>query len=383
MTTPNDALAIAPAQRADIVNLDPDETRRKLEAIAKFQLIVRKELKEGHDYGTIPGTPKPTLLKPGAEKLAKLLNCYDDYEIVERIEDWDKPLFRYLVRCTLADMATGTKISSGLGECNSYESKYRCRWVKEQDIPPHLVKDGLKNRGGRQTIFEPGFAIDKKETGGKYGKPIEHWAMFDAAIKDGTARKVTKKARTSGKDMDGYEVEVDLTLFQVPNPDIFDQVNTILKMAKKRALVDAALSAGRLSDLFTQDLEDMAPEGTIVEAPKANGNAPAASSAPKSADPAGQGNGSGYPEDKVQPGPSTEDQLKAISVHIEALRKLGKDDGTIFSEIYKKIEGKFASQIVELNEMTFEMADFIQVWIGGWVENIKATRAAKKNGKAA
>ena len=34
-------------------------------------------------------------------------------------------------------------------------------------------------------------------------------------------------------------------------------VNTILKMAKKRALVDATLSAGRLSNIFTQDIEDM------------------------------------------------------------------------------------------------------------------------------
>src|SRR5690606_29527760 len=34
--------------------------------------------------------------------------------------------------------------------------------------------------------------------------------------------------------------------------------NTCLKMAKKRAQVDAALTVGSLSDIFTQDLEDMA-----------------------------------------------------------------------------------------------------------------------------
>jgi hypothetical protein len=45
----------------------------------------------------------------------------------------------------------------------------------------------------------------------------------------------------------------------VDNEDIFSQVNTLVKMAKKRALVDATLSAGRLSNVFTQDIEDMEP----------------------------------------------------------------------------------------------------------------------------
>jgi len=37
--------------------------------------------------------------------------------------------------------------------------------------------------------------------------------------------------------------------------------NTILKMAKKRALVDAALLVASLSDIFTQDLEDIDLQG--------------------------------------------------------------------------------------------------------------------------
>lgn len=39
--------------------------------------------------------------------------------------------------------------------------------------------------------------------------------------------------------------------------DAFSIDNTVLKIAKKRALVDAALMVGSLSDLFTQDLEDL------------------------------------------------------------------------------------------------------------------------------
>jgi len=42
------------------------------------------------------------------------------------------------------------------------------------------------------------------------------------------------------------------------------QKNTILKMAKKRALVDAVLGFATLSEVFTQDLEDIDPD-SIVE----------------------------------------------------------------------------------------------------------------------
>jgi hypothetical protein len=45
--------------------------------------------------------------------------------------------------------------------------------------------------------------------------------------------------------------------------DSFSIVNTILKMAKKRAIVDAVLSATRSSGLFTQDIEDFASEPQV------------------------------------------------------------------------------------------------------------------------
>ena len=39
--------------------------------------------------------------------------------------------------------------------------------------------------------------------------------------------------------------------------DPYTMDNTVLKMAKKRALIDATLLVASLSDIFTQDLEDM------------------------------------------------------------------------------------------------------------------------------
>lgn len=50
------------------------------------------------------------------------------------------------------------------------------------------------------------------------------------------------------------------------NPDIADVYNTVLKMAKKRALVDAVKSTTAASDIFTQDVEDL-PDWMRGQAP--------------------------------------------------------------------------------------------------------------------
>ena len=47
--------------------------------------------------------------------------------------------------------------------------------------------------------------------------------------------------------------------------DFFSQINTVLKMAKKRAYVDAILTATGSSSLFTQDMEDIAAGDTKME----------------------------------------------------------------------------------------------------------------------
>lgn len=53
---------------------------------------------------------------------------------------------------------------------------------------------------------------------------------------------------------------------QIENPNLEDLYNTILKMAKKRAYVDAVISSTAASDFVTQDLEDYEPEPEPWEA---------------------------------------------------------------------------------------------------------------------
>jgi hypothetical protein len=53
-----------------------------------------------------------------------------------------------------------------------------------------------------------------------------------------------------------WEIDVNTALYRIPNPDGADVVNTIQKMAQKRALVAATLIATSASEFFTQDVED-------------------------------------------------------------------------------------------------------------------------------
>lgn len=216
-------------------------------------------LKEGIDYGTIPGTPKPTLYKPGAEKICAFFGYAPHYtESLASIEDWEgdrfgEPLFYYKYACTLEK--DGKPVGEGVGSANSWESKYRYRWVKEHDIPPSCTAEqiaGFPRRDGGISEFT--FAVDKAETSGPYGKPAEYWQKFKDAIANKTARKGKKKIK-SGEERDTWEI-LDV-VYRVPNPEFADLINTVQKMGQKRAYIAATLSATGASQYFTQDLEDI------------------------------------------------------------------------------------------------------------------------------
>ncbi len=229
------------------------------QAVMRFNTLVefvQTVMRDGVDFGTIPGTPKPTLFKAGAEKLTTLFGLTVRFNIVEQVEDWNgdqhggEPFFYYWYRCSLS---RGDRlIAEADGSCNSRESKYRWRWVSAQDVPAAMKLDSLVKRGG--TISEFTFAVDKAETGGKYGKPLEHWQAFQQAIEAGTARLIKRKTN-AGKEMDAWEI--DSTLYRVPNEDIASQVNTVQKMGQKRSFVAVTLIGVNASEFFTQDIEDM------------------------------------------------------------------------------------------------------------------------------
>jgi hypothetical protein len=184
---------------------------------------IQTQMQEGSDYGVIPGTKNRTLLKPGAEKLTQLFRCVPRFTVEEKIENWDTGLFFYRFRCEIVTQADRLTVAEGVGSCSTYESRYR--WRNADRTCPAC---------GKAAIIK-----GKAEYGGGY-------LCFKK--KDGCGAKFADNDHA----ITGQEVG------RVQNPDLNDQANTVLKIAKKRALVDAAISLARCSDVFTQDVEDFA-----------------------------------------------------------------------------------------------------------------------------
>lgn len=95
------------------------------ELVAQVELIqeaMKRVMRDGEHYGVIPGTQKPTLLKPGAEKLTRLFQLAPEYEEAGSVHQ--KGFIAYRIRCVLTHIPSGRKVGEGMGSCNSRERKY-------------------------------------------------------------------------------------------------------------------------------------------------------------------------------------------------------------------------------------------------------------------
>lgn len=250
------ALAKPTTERAIIMAaaLKEDSEQRAI-----LQQYIKQHMQQGTDYGVIPGTEKPTLLKPGAEKLTDLFRCTPAFDLLEKIEDWEKGLFHYTFRVRISSRDSGTVLAEGYGSANSKEGRYR--WRNAGRKCPQC---------GKETICKSKYA--------PRSKPDDPPGWYCYAKKGGCGAEF---------DHDDPDI-VDQIQGKVENDDIFTLVNTILKMAKKRALVDGAIALARCSDIFTQDVEDFeqpedpAPRQQRQSQPKASTQQPAPAAAKKS-----------------------------------------------------------------------------------------------------
>jgi hypothetical protein len=190
------------------------------EQIALIQRVMREAMREGEHYGTVPGCgPKPTLLKPGAEKLSLTFRLAPRYTVNRH--DLPGGHREYEVLCELVHVPTGRFAGQGVGLCSTMESKYRYRKASRR-CPACGAEAIVKGRA---------------EYGGG-------WICFK------------KKNGCGAKFADGDEAIASQPEGRVENEDLADSYNTVLKLAKKRAHVDAILTATAASDLFVQDVED-------------------------------------------------------------------------------------------------------------------------------
>lgn len=197
MQADNNAIAIAEPIPAPVAN-----TATVAEIKSNVQLIqqcLHGIMKKGTHYDAIPGCgDKQTLLKPGAEVILTTFRIAAEPSVEETTDGFDHT-YRITVRGI--HIPTGNIVGYGVGQASTDEKKYKWR-----------------------------AAVCDKE----YDNTLESHRQI-AYIKDRSgAVKEVKQVRQNPADI----------------------LNTVLKMAKKRALVDLCLTATACSDIFVQDLDD-------------------------------------------------------------------------------------------------------------------------------
>lgn len=231
MTQAEQALAKAEQRATELARAgDEMSVEQLVERVRKVHQVQSSVMKDGIHYGKVPGVDKPTLLKPGAEVLGMTFRLDPQFEITEQIREGNH--LTLVVRCTLFHFPTGARLGSGMGSCSTKESRYAYR--KGERSCPKCSKD---------TIIK-----GKSEFGGG-------WLCF--------ARKGGCGAKFGDKDPQITSQQVG----RIENPDVYDQHNTVLKMAIKRAHVAAILFVTCASEIFTQDEEDLPLDDIPMETP--------------------------------------------------------------------------------------------------------------------
>lgn len=177
--------------------------------VNRIQAIMQHVMKPNEHYGKIPGCgDKLALLKPGAEKILSTFGIAVD-PIIEDLSGSDE--IRYRVKCRMT--SGGEFLGAGIGECSSNEEKY------------------------------------------KWKKPTcdEEWEAMD-------------ESRRRVKWFKGYQGKSPYQVKQI-RTEPSDVANTILKMGKKRAMIDGTLTVTAASDIFVQDLDDITPPESGEQAP--------------------------------------------------------------------------------------------------------------------
>jgi len=227
-------LAVAPQSQiaqSDSLALSSMPVGQLLAQLAAVQECMKFAMVKDKHYGVIPGCgDKPSLYKEGAEKLAFMFRLAPSFTIDER--QLERGHREYRVTCTMRQIGTNIFLGEGVGSASSMEGKWRFRTgpqkLTDKPVPREYWDTKRDNPTAAQALIGKGNSAKKGPDG--------NWYIAEGG---------------------GEKVEHD-------NPA--DLYNTVLKMAKKRAHIDAILTCTAASDCFSQDLEDILDASDFIEA---------------------------------------------------------------------------------------------------------------------
>lgn len=123
---------------SEIIELKPERqtalalTRDAVDQLKQNRILlmeyVRSQLRQDVDFGIVPGTAKPSLYKPGGEKLRTLFSLQTDTMMADKELDRPGNFAMFTYRTEVRDKY-GNLLASCEGSCNSQEKKYRERKI--------------------------------------------------------------------------------------------------------------------------------------------------------------------------------------------------------------------------------------------------------------
>jgi hypothetical protein len=86
-----------------------------IERVNLLKELMKRCMVEGQHHGTIPGTKKPSLWKPGAELICTLFQLGTRYPKNSMLIERDNGHFVFTLTCELFQIATGRVVGEGVG----------------------------------------------------------------------------------------------------------------------------------------------------------------------------------------------------------------------------------------------------------------------------
>lgn len=96
------------------------------EVLLTVEELKDKILIEGEDYGQVQGIPKPALLLPGAQKIAKYYGYAPTFVIQESVEQHADQFYFYRTKCVLTDN-NGVVVGDMIGSFSSHDAKTKAK----------------------------------------------------------------------------------------------------------------------------------------------------------------------------------------------------------------------------------------------------------------
>ena len=98
-----------------------------------LKAFIKANLREGIDYGQIPGVKNNVLFKPGANKIINFLRLRPEVQLLHTVFDPETKAISYTVKVTLVN-EDGIAVTEALGAANTLEPKFAKAGMGSQNL---------------------------------------------------------------------------------------------------------------------------------------------------------------------------------------------------------------------------------------------------------